>query len=53
MRVSGSDAGAGEKSGGDGSGGADADDGGVGFGEELLASFADAGEKDLAGVAVF
>ncbi len=48
----GADAGAGEERGGGGSGGADADDGDVGAGEELLARGADAGEEDLAGVAV-
>jgi hypothetical protein len=45
-------AGAGEQACGGGTGGSYADDGNVGAGEELLAGFADAGEEDLAGVAV-
>ena len=48
----GADAGAGEERGGCGSGGADADDGDVRGGEELLARGSNAGEEDLAGVAV-
>ena len=46
------DAGAGEERGGGGAGGADADDGDVGAGEGRLAGLADAGEEDLAGVAL-
>ena len=46
------DAGAGEEAGGCCSCGADADDGDVGVGEELLAGVADAGKEDLAGVAI-
>ena len=48
----GADAGAGEEGCGCGSGGSDADDGDVSRGEEVLASGSDAGEEDLAGVAV-
>ena len=45
------DAGAGEQRGGGGARGSDADDGDVGLSEELLATGADAGEENLAGVA--
>ena len=48
----GADAGAGEECGGCGSGGSDAYDGDVGISEEVLAGGSDAGEEDLAGVAV-
>jgi hypothetical protein len=48
----GADAGAGEEGGGGGSGGSYADDGDVGGAEQLLAGGTDAGEEDLAGVAV-
>jgi len=47
-----SDAGAGEQRGSGGSGGSDADDSDVRTGEELLAGGTDAGEENLAGVAV-
>ena len=46
------DAGAGEERGSGGSGGSDADDGDVGVGQQRLACGADAGEEDLARVAV-
>lgn len=46
------DASAGKEAGRGCAGGSYADDGDVGAGEELLAGFADAGEEDLAGVAV-
>jgi len=48
----GSDAGAGEERGGGCSGGSAAYDGDVGGGEEMLAMGSDAGEENLAGVAV-
>ena len=48
----GADAGAGEERGGGGSRGSDADDGDVSGARQLLAGGADAGEEDLAGVAV-
>jgi len=48
----GADAGAGEEGGGGGPSGSDADDDYVRGGEKLLAGGADAGEEDLAGVAV-
>jgi len=48
----GADAGAGEEGGGGGSGGSYADDGYVGGAEEMLTCGSDAGEEDLAGVAV-
>ena len=46
------DAGAGQEAGGGCAGGSYANDGDVGAAEELLAGLADAGEEDLAGVAV-
>ena len=46
------DAGAGEETGGGGTGCADSDDGGVGVAEAMLALGADAGEEDLPGVTV-
>ncbi len=48
----GADTGAGEERGGGGSGGSYADDGDVGGAKQLLTGGCDAGEEDLAGVAV-